>query len=454
LTSEPRDPREASENDVPALTALINEAYSPAEGFLYEGPRITTGEVRSKLDHGRFLLERDANGTLRGCVYVTVTGDSGYFGLLAVSPTDQGRGLGRSLVKAAESLCRSKGCRSMTLDVVDSRRELFSFYARLGYEVAGERPFDDPRLNRPSHFVVMRKVLAPQPEEPALRKPVPALETAALTVVAMLAFATNSLLCRAALAGGHADATSFTTIRLAGGALVLGLLVRARESPQPGVRPGWDSALALFVYALAFSLAYLRIAAGVGALLMFAAVQLTMIGAGLRAGERPRALEWIGLASSVAGLVVLTRPGLSRPDLVGAFLMLAAGVAWGLYSLRGRRSTDAVAANASSFARAVPLALGASALLALLGVPHLSRTGALLALASGALASGLGYAVWYAALRGHTATSAAIVQLLVPPLAAAGGVLVLGESVSARLLVGSVLILSGIALAVVGRRPS
>jgi drug/metabolite transporter (DMT)-like permease len=235
---------------------------------------------------------------------------------------------------------------------------------------------------------------------------------------------------------------------------VLGLLVRARESPQPGVRPGWDSALALFVYALAFSLAYLRIAAGVGALLMFAAVQLTMIGAGLRAGERPRALEWIGLASSVAGLVVLTRPGLARPDLVGAFLMLAAGVAWGLYSLRGRRSTDAVAANASSFARAVPLALGASALLALLGVPHLSRTGALLALASGALASGLGYAVWYAALRGHTATSAAIVQLLVPPLAAAGGVLVLGESVSARLLVGSVLILSGIALAVVGRRPS
>jgi drug/metabolite transporter (DMT)-like permease len=198
----------------------------------------------------------------------------------------------------------------------------------------------------------------------------------------------------------------------------------------------------------------LRIAAGVGALLMFAAVQLTMIGAGLRAGERPRALEWIGLASSVAGLVVLTRPGLARPDPVGALLMLAAGVAWGLYSLRGRRSTDAVAANASSFARAVPLALGVSAGLALLRTPHLTPAGAMLAIASGALASGLGYVVWYSALRGLSSTRAAVVQLSVPPLAAAGGVLVLGESFTARLLVGSVLILGGIALAVVGQRRS
>ncbi len=446
MTTEAQYPRKASESDVLALTALINEAYSPAEGILYDGSRITSEEVRTKLDHDGFLLERDAEGAIRGCVHVTATGDSGHFGLLAVSPTRQGRGLGRSLVRAAESFCLARGCRTMTIDVVDGRHELFPFYASLGYEAVGERPFDDPRLKRPSHFVVMRKVLVS--DDPGSAP----LKTAALTVVAMLAFATNSLLCRAALAGGHADAASFTAIRLGSGAIVLGFLVRARESPSPGVRPGWGSALALFVYALAFSLAYLRIAAGVGALLMFAAVQLTMIGAGLRAGERPQALEWIGLASSVAGLVVLTRPGLARPDLMGASLMLAAGVAWGLYSLRGRRSPDAVAANARSFARAVPLALGASALLALVGAPHLTPAGGMLAVASGALASGLGYAVWYAALRGHTATSAAIVQLSVPPLAAAGGVLVLGESFSARLLVASVLILGGIALAVVGRR--
>jgi drug/metabolite transporter (DMT)-like permease len=155
---------------------------------------------------------------------------------------------------------------------------------------------------------------------------------------------------------------------------------------------------------------------------------------------------------AVAGLVVLTRPGLARPDPVGAFLMLGAGAAWGMYSIRGRRSADPVAANAASFANAVPLALGASALSALLAAPHIAPTGALLALASGALASGLGYAVWYAALRGLSATRAAIVQLSVPPLAAAGGAIVLGEGFSLRLLVAGVLILGGIALAVIGHR--
>jgi drug/metabolite transporter (DMT)-like permease len=278
-----------------------------------------------------------------------------------------------------------------------------------------------------------------------------ALRTAVLTAVAMLAFAANSLLCRAALAGGHADAASFTTLRLAGGALVLGLLARARKRPAPGARLAWRSALVLFVYAIAFSLAYLRVTSGVGALLMFAAVQLTMIGAGLRAGERPRALEWAGLATAILGLLVLNRPGLTRPDPWGALLMLGAGVAWGLYSLRGRRSTDALGNNAASFARAVPLALGASALARLLEATHLAPAGVLLALASGALASGLGYVVWYAALRGLSATRAAIVQLSVPPLAAAGGVLALGETLSARLWVASLLILGGIALALAGR---
>ena len=267
----------------------------------------------------------------------------------------------------------------------------------------------------------------------------------------MVAFAANSLLCRAALAGGHADAASFTTLRLASGALVLGLLARARER-APASSGAWGSALALFAYALLFSLAYLRIPAGTGALLLFAAVQLTMVGAGLRAGERPRALEWTGLAVSLAGLVLLARPGLARPDLVGATLMLASGTAWGVYSLHGRAAGDPVARNAASFARAVPLALAASAAFALLQAPRVTPVGAAFAVASGAVTSALGYALWYAALRGLGATQAAVVQLSVPPLAALGGVLALGESPSLRLLLAGGLILGGIALAVAGRR--
>jgi len=268
----------------------------------------------------------------------------------------------------------------------------------------------------------------------------------------MLAFAANSLLCRAALAGGHADAASFTTLRLASGALALGLLARAPGAARPPSRFVWGSALALFAYAILFSLAYLRIPAGTGALLLFAAVQLTMLGAGLRSGERPRALEWAGLAVSLMGLVLLTRPGLSQPDPLGASLMLGAGAAWGVYSLRGRGAADAVAANASSFARAVLFALATSAAFGLLATTRLTPAGAMLALASGALTSGLGYAVWYAALRGLTATRAAIVQLSVPPLAASLGVLALGESVSLRLVLASGLILGGIALAIAGHR--
>ena len=205
----------------------------------------------------------------------------------------------------------------------------------------------------------------------------------------------------------------------------------------------------LFAYAFGFSLAYLRIPAGVGALLLFASVQITMIGAGLLGGEHPWALEWTGLALSLGGLVLLAKPGLARPDLVGALLMLGAGVAWGLYSLRGRGGKDAVASNAASFARAVPFALG-TALLS--SAPHVDGAGASLALVSGAVTSGLGYAVWYAALGGLTATRAALVQLSVPPLAAFGGVLLLGESFSLRLVAASALILGGIALATAGHR--
>jgi drug/metabolite transporter (DMT)-like permease len=267
----------------------------------------------------------------------------------------------------------------------------------------------------------------------------------------MLAFASNSLLCRGALGGGWIDATSFTSLRLVGGAVVLALLARARGGSGAHIEGGWTSAGALFVYALGFSLAYMRIPAGTGALLLFGAVQATMLGAGLLAGERPRALEWLGLALSLVGLAVLTRPGLARPDPTGAALMLGAGVAWGAYSLRGRGAGDALAANASSFARSVPFALLASAVALAWAAPQVTPAGALLALASGALASGLGYAVWYAALRGLTATQAAIVQLSVPPLAAAGGVLLLGETLTPRLIAGGASILGGITLAVTAR---
>ena len=272
-----------------------------------------------------------------------------------------------------------------------------------------------------------------------------------LSAAAMAAFAANSLLCRAALGSGRVDATTFTSLRLVSGALVLAVLA-ARGGK--GGHGSWASAAALFGYALAFSLAYLRIPAAAGALLLFGAVQATMIGWALVCGERPPPLEWLGLATALAGLLVLTRPGLAAPDPLGSGLMAAAGVCWGVYSLRGRGSGDPLGANAAHFARAAPLALFASLAALALGAPRLSLAGAVLAVASGALASGLGYALWFAALRDLTATQAAIVQLTVPPLAALGAVLFLGETLSLRLALAGALILGGVALvAAAGLKP-
>jgi drug/metabolite transporter (DMT)-like permease len=273
----------------------------------------------------------------------------------------------------------------------------------------------------------------------------------ALSALAMSAFAANSLLCRAALGGGRIDAASFTTLRLVSGALALAVLARGARG-HGHVHGTWASAAALFGYALAFSLAYLRIPAAVGALLLFGAVQATMVGWALLSGERPRPLEWLGLVTAFAGLVALTRPGLLAPDPLGCALMIAAGACWGVYSLRGRSAGDPLLANASHFARTVPLALLASLVAWIFVEPRLSYHGALLAVASGALASGLGYAVWFAALRGLTATQAAIVQLAAPPLAAVGAVAFLGERLTLRLAVAGVAILGGVGLAVSSRR--
>lgn len=277
--------------------------------------------------------------------------------------------------------------------------------------------------------------------------------TLALTAAAMAAFAANSVLCRAALGPGRVDAASFTTLRVASGALALALLVHGRGGSGPAPRDLRASA-ALFVYALGFSLAYVRIPAALGALLLFGAVQVTMVGRGLATGERPRPAEWLGLGLSVSGLLALTLPGArGGGDLPGALLMLGAGTAWGVYSLLGRASGgDPLAANATRFAWAVPMTLLASLAAAPAAPPRVTAVGALLAVLSGALASGLGYALWYAALKDLSATRAALVQLSVPPLAALGGVALLGEAVTIRLVLSAAAILGGIALALAGGR--
>lgn len=276
------------------------------------------------------------------------------------------------------------------------------------------------------------------------------MRTALLTIAALIAFAANSLLCRAALGVGAIDAATFTAVRLGAGALVLAALVRGRRAAARG----WVAPVALFAYAATFSFAYLRLTTGTGALILFGCVQLTMIGWGLRAGERPRATDWLGLALATGGLVALLLPGLAAPDPIGAALMAAAGVAWGVYSLRGKGVVDPLAATARNFLWTLPLV----AVLAAVGAPwaHASARGVALAAASGALASGVGYAVWYAALRGLTSTRAAIVQLAVPLLAAAAGVGLLDEAVSPRLAGAGAAILGGIALAIVtrARRPA
>jgi drug/metabolite transporter (DMT)-like permease len=285
------------------------------------------------------------------------------------------------------------------------------------------------------------------------------MRTAGLTAVALIGFAANSLLCRMALRPRLLDAASFTTIRIVSGALALLVVVSvgaasrtARNGPPVAGAGSWSSAAALFAYAAAFSFAYLRIGAGVGALLLFGAVQATMLAWALRRGERLRGREWAGLVAAVAGLVALVRPGLSAPDPAGAALMIAAGIGWGVYSLRGRGARRPLAATASNFARAVPLALALS--LAAMGSMHVSPRGALLAVASGALSSGVGYSLWYAALGGLTATQAAVVQLSVPVLVASGGVALLGEVLTPRLVACGVVILGGVALAVLGPKTS
>lgn len=275
----------------------------------------------------------------------------------------------------------------------------------------------------------------------------------ALTAIAMLAFACNSLLCRLALKSAQIDPASFTLVRLISGALVLWLIcaVRGANITRTG---NWISGFALFAYAAGFSFSYTTLPAAVGALLLFCAVQVTMIGYGLLRGERLTPVQTLGLASSLGGLVALCAPGLSASasSFSGAALMLCAGVAWGVYSIRGRTQGDPTLVTAGNFLRATPFAgvLFALYVLRLHGTTA-SSAGVLYALLSGALASWLGYAIWYAALRSLPATIAATVQLSVPVLAALGAVLVLDEAISVRLVLCSLAILGGIAVVILAR---
>ena len=271
----------------------------------------------------------------------------------------------------------------------------------------------------------------------------------ALTSLAMIAFAGNSLLCRIALKHASIDAASFTTIRLISGAMMLWLVVRIRRGKQTG-EGNWLSAFALFVYAAGFSFAYMSLPAATGALLLFGAVQATMIGHGVWAGERLLKLQLVGLVLAFGGLVGLLLPGLSAPPLYGSVLMLGAGVAWGIYSLRGKGAGDPTKVTAGNFLRAVPIAAALSVLM--LSGTSLDGAGFWYAVLSGALASGIGYAIWYTALPALKATNAATVQLSVPVIAALGAIVFLGEALTLRLVLASVAILGGIALVILEKQ--
>ena len=272
-----------------------------------------------------------------------------------------------------------------------------------------------------------------------------------LTLLAMLAFAANSILCRMALGGQLIDAASFTTIRLVSGAIILVIILLLRDS---SVRKTFSfdikASVALFLYAICFSFAYINLSTGTGALILFGTVQLTMIIIGILAGDRPKLMAWLGIVIACSGLVYLVSPGVSAPSLPGTILMVTAGLAWGVYSWRGKGVTNPVAATTWNFVGTVPLTITAS--LIFLDAVDLQLPGVLLAILSGALASGIGYVIWYAALPYLKPTSAAAVQLSVPMIAALGGVIFMSEPLTLRLSIASTATLGGIALVINANR--
>lgn len=267
-----------------------------------------------------------------------------------------------------------------------------------------------------------------------------------LTTLAMIAFAANSVLGRLALGTTVIDPASYTFIRLASGAVVLALLIRFDNKKSAVVAGNWASATALFIYAAAFSFAYIRLPTGTGALVLFTSVQATMIVWGLYGGDRPSSGEWLGQFIAFAAFIWLISPGIAAPPPTSCALMALAGFAWGVYSIRGKKSGDPLHATSGNFLRSVPMALALLVLYhARISTP---LSGIILALISGAITSGLGYALWYRVLAQLTSVQAALVQLSVPAIAAGGGIALMGEPLTLRYIVCSAMIISGIGLSI------
>jgi len=273
-----------------------------------------------------------------------------------------------------------------------------------------------------------------------------------LTALAMIAFASNSIICRLALGNELIDPASFSTIRLVSGAVTLYIIIRLKRTTKQRHPGSWISAAMLFLYAIAFSFAYVSLNAGIGALILFGSVQITMIFVGIATGERPHILNWSGFFVALAGLIYLVLPGIEAPSFLGASLMTTAGVSWGVYSLRGMAISNPAAVTADNFLRSAPMAILAS--LCYIINLNVSAKGFLLALISGAVTSGVGYVIWYAALKNLSATRAATVQLLVPIIAAIGGVLLLSEQISFRLFLAGILIIGGVGLTLISKGKS
>ncbi len=271
-----------------------------------------------------------------------------------------------------------------------------------------------------------------------------------LTCLALFAFAANSVLCRLALGSGAMDAASFTVIRLITGVIVLVVIATTQyKSDLIQTRGSWDASLMLFLYAVTFSYAYILLDTGTGALILFGSVQITMILLSLISGTRLQRTEWAGILVAFSGFIYLVLPGVSAPSLSGFLLMTTAGIAWGLYTLKGRRSTNPLMDTTFNFARTIPFVI--ILLLLTFQNAEISLEGVVLASLSGGLASGVGYTIWYSALKGLSSIQAAVVQLSVPIIAALGGVMIMSESITFRLLLSTSLILGGIILVIFSR---
>lgn len=276
------------------------------------------------------------------------------------------------------------------------------------------------------------------------------IKTLTFTVLALIAFAANSVLCRLALGEKTIDASSFTSIRLLSGAVVLFIILKInRDKNRPPTKGSWSATLMLFLYALTFSFAYITLDTGTGALILFGSVQITMILLSLISGYRLHVTEWMGVTIAFVGFVYLVLPGVTAPSFTGFSLMTIAGFAWGVYTIKGRGSVNPLTDTAYNFSRSIPLVIVLVALT--FQKAHISSEGILLAAISGGLTSGIGYTIWYIALGGLSTTQAAVIQLSVPVIAALGGVIFVSEQISMRLTLSALLILGGILIVILGR---